>query len=276
MFGKGDSKRYLARAGGIATVAGALLVMMPAGSVAQAHGSAAVTASAPSCAGQPNRSDPTNSDSKVLDSYWFAVNHAGHTSSVCTLFGHVQSGDIVTAHLNFTTPARASSEVTLASYTAVASASQHQTLFTCSSYGVAPDPAAADSCVSSATADLTVTIPTCGVQVDLVYGEALPTLTEGAYTEENRWIDGQQTKGGTCATPTPTPTATPTPTPTATPTPGGGDGTSSPTAAGGVQALTTPSTGADLGSPAPLGLLMMLVGGAAVAYARRHRGNIVP
>jgi cell division septation protein DedD len=72
-------------------------------------------------------------------------------------------------------------------------------------------------------------------------------------------------------TPTPTPTATPTPTGSVealTPTPDGG----TPTPTGGVQAITTPGTGAGTGMTGGTlaGLVLMLIGGALVAGARRQ------
>ena len=69
--------------------------MLPVQAAAR-HTKSAPTA--PTCAHQPNLNDPTNSTNKVLESYWFVIEHAGQTTTVCTLFGNVSSGDIVTAH----------------------------------------------------------------------------------------------------------------------------------------------------------------------------------
>ena len=94
------------RAGGMLRKAGAVSIltagvtlftigMLPVQAAAR-HTKSAPTA--PSCAHQPNLNDPTNSTAKVLDSYWFVIEHGGQTTTVCTLFGNVSSGDIVTAH----------------------------------------------------------------------------------------------------------------------------------------------------------------------------------
>jgi hypothetical protein len=267
------SDRFLGRVGAAVAVAGAALVLMPSASVAQAHSARTATpATAPTCSPQANHNDPTDSHNKVLDGYWFAVNHKGHTTSVCNLLGNVQAGDVVTAHFTVTSPAPAGAEITLASYYAAPPMPHHQNLFACASYGVAPDTkGAGDPCVTSSTAALTVTVPDCGFQVDLIYGEAVTPLVQGTYENQKRFISGSEAKFATCSTPTPTPTATP------TPLPGGGGGTSSPSP-GGVQAISvgTPSTGAGLGGVAPAGLLMVLLGGAAVAFAVRRRAVDVP
>src|ERR1700733_11259828 len=132
---------------------------------------------APSCGHQANLNDPTNSTNKVLESYWFAVQHAGQTTSVCTLFGNVSAGDVVTAHFTLApgavTTGAAGPEITLVSNTASGSTSQ-QTLFDCSSYSAGADPGAAgDPCLAATTQVLTVRVPDCAFQVDLIYGEPL-------------------------------------------------------------------------------------------------------
>lgn len=267
------SDRFLARVGTAVAVVGAALVLMPSASVAQAHSAPnAHPPTAPTCSPQTNHNDPTDSNNKVLDGYWFAVNHKGHTTSVCTLLGNVKAGDVVTAYFKVTATAPAGAEVTLASYYAAPPTPHHQNLFACASYGVAPDvKSAGDPCVASNTAALTVTVPDCGFQVELIYGEAVTPLVQGTYVNEKRFISGDEAKFATCATPTPTPTPTPTATPT--PPPGGVQGLTTP---GGVQALTTPGTGAGLGGVAPIGVLMVLMGGAAVAFALRRRAVDVP
>jgi len=222
---------------------------------------------APACAHQANLNDPTNSTNKALDSYWFVIQHLGQTSTVCTLFGNVSSGDIVTAHFTLSSPTSAD-EITLVTNTASSSSSQ-QNLFDCASFSVGADPdSVADPCLASTADGLTVHLPDCGFQVDLIYGEPLATMTIGEYRTEHRWIDGQVgNRSAGCTTPTPTPT----PTPTATPTSGVGGATPTPTPAGGVQGITTPGTGSG-GMTLPLvGLLLILGGTAAVVRAwRRH------
>lgn len=225
---------------------------------------------APSCGHQANLNDPTNSTSKVLESYWFAIQHAGQTTTVCTLFGNVSAGDVVTAHFTFVpapgAPATAAApEITLVSNTASGSSSQ-QTLFDCASYSNGPDPdAAGDPCLAATTQVLTVRVPDCAFQVDLIYGEPLLTMTIGEYRSEHRWIDGQVgDRSSNCTSPTPTPTPTPSPTGSVAP------ATSSPTPDGGVQAITTPGTGSG-GNMLPIGgLVLVALGVVAIVRSSRH------
>ena len=263
------------RAGGVLRRAGAVAVLVSGISLvtiglapvqAAAHHVNGV-ASAPTCAHQPNLNDPTNSKNKTLESYWFAIEHNGQTTTVCTLFGNVSSGDIVTAHFTLAPATTASSnsgdvEITLVSNTASSSTTQ-QTLFDCASFSVGSDPGnSPDPCLESTTQVLTVHVPDCGFQVDLIYGEALPSVVIGQYRSEHRWIDGQVgDRGSACATPTPTPTATPLPTtaPSATPTP-----------VGGVQGITTPGTGSG-GTTLPIaGLILIVLGVAAIVRSWRR------
>jgi hypothetical protein len=233
--------------------------------------------SAPSCAHQPNLNDPTNANNKVLESYWFAIEHAGQTTTVCTLFGNVSSGDIVTAHFTLApttaTATATGAEVTLVSNTASSTTTQ-QSLFDCASFSVGTDSNSnGDPCLASDTQVLTVHVPDCGFQVDLIYGEPLATMPIGQYRTEHRWIDGQVgNRTATCTPPTPTPT----PTPTATPSPSGGVGgaTSTPTPSGGVQGITTPGTGSG-GLTIPItGLVLIVLG--VLAIVRSSRGSTAP
>jgi hypothetical protein len=240
--------------------------MLPVQAAAR-HAKAAPTA--PACAHEANLNNPTNSTNKVLDSYWFAIQHAGQTITVCTLFGNVSSGDIVTAHFTIDpsvtpTPGTAGPEITLVSNTASSSSSQ-QTLFDCASYSVGSDPGATgDPCLSATTQVLTVNVPNCAFQVDLIYGEPLATMTQGQYRTDHRWIDGQVgNRGSACTTPTPTPT----PTPTASVSPA----TDGPTPVGGVQGITTPGTGSGgLGLPL-VGLALIGLGIGAIVRSSRRR-----
>jgi len=248
----------LRRAGGVSILtAGITLLtigMLPVQAAAR-HPKSAPTA--PVCSHQPNLNDPTNSTNKVLDSYWFAIQHGGQTTTACTLFGNVSSGDIVTAHFTFdpsVTPAPGvgGPEITLVSNTASSSSSQ-QTLFDCASFSLGADPdAAGDPCLTATTQVLTMHVPDCGFQVDLVYGEPLATMTIGQYRTDHRWIDGQVgNRSSACTTPTPTPT----PTPTASVSPA----TPTPTPDGGVQGITTPGTGSG-------GLMLPLTGLALIGF----------
>jgi len=271
------------RAGGLLRRAGALSVLTAGVSLftigllpvqaAARHPKSVPTA--PSCGHQANLNDPTNSTNKVLESYWFAIQHAGQTTTVCTLFGNVSAGDVVTAHFTLVAASpsagAAGPEITLVSNTASASSSQ-QTLFDCASYSAGADPdATGDPCLAATTQVLTVRVPDCAFQVDLIYGEPLTSMTIGEYRSVHRWIDGQVgDRSSTCTstTPTPTPTATATPTgsvapATSVPTP------VVPTPVGGVQGITTPGTGSG-GNMLPIGGLA-LVGLGVVAIVRSSR-----
>ena len=259
------------RAGGLLRKAGAVSIltagvtlftigMLPVQAAAR-HTKSAPTA--PSCAHQPNLNDPTNSTAKVLDSYWFVIEHGGQTTTVCTLFGNVSSGDIVTAHFTLDPAASTGAEITLVSNTASSSTTK-QNLFDCASFSVGADPdSAGDPCLVSTTQALTVHMPNCGFQVDLVYGEPLLTMNIGDYRDQHRWIDGQVGNRSTACTP---PTPTPTPTPTASVSPA----TSSPTPAGGVQGITTPGTGSG-GPLVPFtGIALIVLGIGAIARSSRR------
>ncbi|MGA8415870.1 MAG: hypothetical protein WB808_04545 [Candidatus Dormiibacterota bacterium] len=260
----------LRRAGAVSIlVAGVFLFtigMLPVQAAAR-HSKQAITA--PTCEHQPNLNDPTNSTNKVLESYWFSIEHAGQTTTVCTLFGNVSSGDVVTAHFTLVSPAppvsgSADIEITLLSNTA-SSSSSVQNLFDCSSFSPGADPdAASDPCLAATSQVLTVHVPDCAFQVDLIYGEPLATMTIGQYRTEHRWIDGQVGNRSSGCTP-PTPTPTPTPTGSVSP------ATSSPTPVGGVQGITTPGTGSG-GLALPLtGLALILVGITAIVRSARRR-----
>jgi hypothetical protein len=269
----------LRRAGAVSTlIAGVFLFtvgMLPVQAAAR-HPKQAITA--PTCEHQPNLNDPTNSTNKVLESYWFSIEHAGQTTTVCTLFGNVSSGDIVTAHFTLapTAPGNADAEITLVSNTASSTSSQ-QNLFDCSSFSPGTDPDSAnDPCLAAASQVLTVHVPDCAFQVDLVYGEPLTTMTIGQYRTERRWVDGQvgnRSAGCTPPTPTPTPTATPTPlpTPTGSVSPATSSPSPTPTPVGGVQGITTPGTGSG-GLTLPItGVVLILVGITAIVRSARRR-----
>lgn len=259
--------RLLRQAGAVSILTAGVVVltigMLPVQAAARHVKSAPV---APVCAHQPNLNDPTNSTTKVLDSYWFAIEHAGQTTTACTLFGNVSSGDIVTAHftLDSSTPSGAGgAEITLVSNTASSSTTK-QNLFDCASVSMGGDPdASGDPCLASTTQVLTVHVPDCAFQVDLIYGEPLATMNIGDYRDQNRWIDGQVGNRST-------PCSAPTPTPTPTPTSGVGGATATPTPVGGVQGITTPGTGTG-GPMVPItGLALIGLGiGAIVRSSRR-------
>src|SRR6202162_4891277 len=168
------ARRLLRQAGAVSILTAVVVLtinMLPVQAAARHAKSAPV---APVCAHQPNLNDPTNSTTKVLDSYWFAIEHAGQTTTACTLFGNVSSGDIVTAHftLDSSTPSGVGgAEITLVSNTASGSSTK-QNLFDCASFSVGGEPkASGDPCLASTTQVLTVHLPDCGFQVDLIYGE---------------------------------------------------------------------------------------------------------
>ena len=257
-------RRLIGRAGVVLMVGGAALLFTAAPASVQAashrlhHGGQAPVA-APSCAKQYGLNDPTNSANKVLTSYSFTIEHAGVTTDVCSLFPNVRAGDVVTAHFTLIAAATEALRLSLVSYTA-SDDSRTQTLFDCASFGVATG-----SCASTSSTALTVAVPGCGFQIDLIYGTPLQSITEGDYHHLTHvWISGQlgdvrsETTCATAGKPTPTPNPTG---PTSTP------------VTSGVLAITTPSTGAGTG-PTPqtaLGVLLLATGAVAVISAGRRR-----
>lgn len=262
---RGLSRRSLTGLG-MALFAGSLIPL-----TMSAIPATAATTAGPDCSGEHNLNDPTGSSNQVLDSYSFSIEHGGKTITVCTLFGNVSPGDVVTAHLDVKDGAK--DEVTLASYEAKPGDPSHQTLFACASFTAGTDAdSGSDSCHNSSTTDLTVNVPDCGFQIDLIYGDPVTDLVMGFYADQSVWINGQagDLHGAACpAPPGPTPTPTPTPVPGApTPTPSTHvlpAATSVPSTGGGDPALI-----ATLGS-----LLLMGAGGGAV-YASRRIGRRRP
>lgn len=256
-------------------LAGVVLLLAPSVDLAQTHAATkSAPPTAPSCAHQRNLHDPTNSNDphdRALSGYWFAVEHQGHTIAVCTLLGNVHAGDIVTAHFTLASTAPAGLEVTLVSNEAGTTSLHHQNLFACASYTAAADPTiAGDACVASNALSLTVNVPACNFQVDLIYGEPTTPLVQGQYFQQHRWIDGDLGKTqSTCVTPTPTPTQS-----------GGGgggvSGASSTPGGGGVQGIgtTVPATG--VGDYAPLALLLLALGTGTIVWAARGRRAELP
>ncbi len=201
------------RAAGFATIiAGSALAI---GMLVQpTPGTAAGTAGSRTaeCGHQRNTNDPTNSHQKTLDSYSFDITHNGNTITVCDLNGHVHAGDTVTANFTMDPAAPDGAEVTLVSNNAPPPTPHQQTLFECASFG--DTSGAGDPCASSAETSLTVTVPDCGFQVDLIYGETISPLTQGTYLLQHRFVSGDEGKNPTCVaasiatTPVPTTTTT--------------------------------------------------------------------
>ena len=75
------------------------------------------------------------------------------------------------------------------------SSTTKQNLFDCASFSVGADPdSAGDPCLASTTQVLTVHVPDCAFQVDLIYGEPLVTMTIGEYRDRaslDRWSGRQ-------------------------------------------------------------------------------------
>lgn len=268
------SSKVIGRTGIAGLGAGLLLLLVPgpasASSVKASHKGPVGPIS---CGHQPHLNWPTNGAHQVLTNYSFDINHNGTTTSYCSLFGHVKSGDIVTANFTFAHASSPGDEVTLVSYAAPAANPKVQTLLDCASYVRAGD--ASDACTSATSTSLTVTVGTCGFQIDLVYGEEINPNHEGDYAAQHRWIDGEQ-GGLKNSCPTPTPTSTPSPTgsvqgTTSTPTPSGGGG--------GVQGITTSGTGAGSGGLSPTGLAGSLLVGLGIAASlfasRRTKADVI-
>jgi hypothetical protein len=266
------SSKFIGRTGIAGLGAGILLLLVPGpASASSVNASQKGPARPISCGHQPHLNFPTNGKHQVLSNYSFDINHNGTTTSYCSLFGHVKSGDIVTANFTFAPSSSPDDEVTLVSYAAPAANPKIQTLLDCSSDVRAAD--ASDACTSATGPSLTVTVGTCGFQVDLVYGEPIDPNQEGDYVAQHRWVDGQQ---GGLKNACPTPTATPSPTgsvqgTTSTPSPSGGGG--------GVQGITTPGTGAGSGGLSPTGLAGSLLVGLGIAASlfasRRTKADVV-
>ncbi len=236
-------------------VVGATLLVTAGAADAQAAHS---TAAAPACSKQDGREDPTNSKTKVLDSYWFTVEHNGSTNTYCSLLGNVQAGDTVTAYFTLHKGAGNGTRVTLVANVASAG-TKAQTLFGCATFGVADG-----TCTSSSSEALTVTVPQCGFQVDLIYGSALKTIMKGDYFAQHRWINGATGNLSSTASCSP---GGPTPTPTSS------TSAASSSSGSGVQGITTPGTGAAGSGPspqAPIGIALLAIGASAVAYGGRR------
>lgn len=257
-------RKWIASVGAVLMVSGAALLVTAGAAQAQAatHPTHRATkATAPTglvCGSQYGRNDPTNSSAKVLDSYFFAIEHNGVTTNVCSLFPNVRAGDIVTAFFTLHTGASAGTRLSLVSYTAN-DENKDQTLFECASFGVSTG-----SCVSSTSDALTVHVPACGFQVDLIYGAPETLHTEGAFHANHVWISGQlgDVRSETTCT---------------TPTPSGNLGLTTGGGGGGVlAAVSTPSTGAFSMAQAVLGIVLMTLGASAVVYGgRRLRTEVV-
>jgi hypothetical protein len=256
----------------VVVIAGVTLVLIGGASLADAAGRyghvhpvshthlhARSTAGKPaplSCAHQPNLDDPTNSSTQALTTYYFDVTHAGVTNSYCRLGFHVSAGDIMSVHF---TPIDRGETPTLAFavYVAPGLDPDQQTLSTCSSNR------ASSLCGAAVSGDvLTVQAPSCGFQVDFIYGNVIANLTQGTYRTESRLIDGRTGSLSTsgCSTPTPTPTpapATPTPAPTA------------PQSGVLAASVSTPDTGAG-SAVQSLGMVLLLLGLGSVYASRRY------
>jgi LPXTG-motif cell wall-anchored protein len=203
------------------------------------------------CSHQSGLNDPTNSTSAALSSYSFSIQH-GSSSPVaaCKLQG-LQPGDIVTA--TFSVASGAHPVVSLVSYTAPP-ASANQTLVDCATFG------GGGTCTQSSTPTLTVSVPTCHFQVDLIYGTPTTSNVLGTYFKNHVWITGQagdRTAACTASSPSPSPTS----------------GVQGTITTGVEAAVTTPSTGAADGATGRmvLGLLLLTGGAGLVVRSRRRR-----
>jgi hypothetical protein len=262
--------RLIGRVGLVLMLGGAALLFTAAPASAQAaghrlhHGGRAPVA-APTCGKQYGLNDPTNSANKVLTSYSFTIEHAGVTTDVCSLFPNVRAGDVVTAHFAVNPAATQALRLSLVSYTATDDSST-QTLFDCASFGVATG-----SCAATSSSALTVAVPACGFQIDLIYGAPLQTITAGDYHHVSHvWISGQL--GDVRSESTCSASSTPTPTPRTTPTSNSGGS--------GVLGISTPSTGSGTGTSlqTALGFLLLATGAGAVIFAghRLRTGTAIP
>jgi len=158
--------------------------------------------------------------------------------------------------------------VTLAAYTATGD-SNVQALSSCADFSSAADSdAAADACTASTTTALTVTAG-CNFQIDFIYGEAIKSLNAGQYHSEHRFIAGAvgETEG-TCTSSTPTPTSSVSGITTSAPGSSSGSGSAS-----GVQGISTPGTGAAARTQMLIGILLVVLGAAAIVAGGRRRAR---
>lgn len=262
-----DTRRKLiARTGAMLMVTGAALLVSAGTTSAQAatrpahHGSQGRSSASLPCPGQAGLNDPTNTGPRILQSYSFAIEHGGITTNVCSLTNkNVQAGDIVTATFTLHKGVSQATQISLVSYLAT-DEDTSQTMFDCASFGVSNG-----SCSSTTANALTVRVPSCGFQVDLIYGAPLSAHLKGSYFSMHTWISGaigDLSSEVICTHATPTPSL---PNTGGTPTPGGV-----------LSSITTPSTGAGSGAESALGLSLILLGGSAVVYGgRRFRAEVV-
>lgn len=254
----------LGRVGTLAVVAGAATLFATGASRAQAADSPHTqTVTAPTCSDQDNLNNPTNSSNKALSSYWFEITHQSTTTATCSLWGHVQSGDTVTAHFTVASSAAADLELTLAAYTATGD-SNVQSLSSCADFSSAAD-TAADACTASTSQTLTV-VAGCNFQIDFIYGEAIPSLNAGQYHSEHRFIQGAVGELDDCTTPTPTSSVSGIT--TSAPASSSGSGNAS-----GVQAISTPGTGAGARTQILIGILLIALGASAIVLGGRRRAR---
>jgi len=152
------------------------------------------------------------------DTFYVITSSDGIARTVTSLSGHVHAGDRVVAHVTIAGGC-STEQVSLVSYSAPSdvysrTTAASQTVFMSDTTGiVGPGPYA-----------LTVTVPSCFFQVDVVTGSVIehfgPANTGNYYADQNRLIDSANGGATSCASPTATPTstATSTSTPTRTPT----------------------------------------------------------
>jgi hypothetical protein len=252
----------LGRVGTLAVVAGAATLFATGANHAQAADTTKTqTVTAPTCSDQDNLNNPTNSSNKTLTSYWFEISHLGTTTARCSLWGNVQAGDTVTAHFTVASTAAADFEVTLATYTATGD-SNVQSLSSCADFSSAADTdGATDACTASTTAALTV-VAGCNFQIDFIYGEAITSLHTGQYHSEHRFIQGAVGETDNCTTPTPTSSVS------GITTSSSGSGSAS-----GVQAVSTPGTGAGGRTQLLIGIILIALGASAIVLGGRRRAK---
>src|SRR6202165_1395163 len=259
----------LGRVGTLAVVAGAATLFASGANHVQAADSTKTqTVTAPTCSDQDNLNNPTNSSNKALSSYWFEIAHGGTTTATCSLWGHVKSGDSVTAHFTVASSAAADLEVTLAAYTATEDQNV-QALSSCPDFSsAAAADAATDACTASTTQALTVVVG-CNFQIDFVYGEAIQSLNAGQYHSEHRFIQGAVGEtDSTCTSSTPTPTSSVSGITTSAPALSTGSGIAS-----GVQGISTPGTGAAARTQMLIGILLIALGATAIVVGGRRRAR---
>jgi hypothetical protein len=277
--------KLMSRFGSAAMLAGASLFVIGGQATVHASNSPAVT---PKICQSSDADTSSNNYGSDFTNYYFVVNG---TSVHCQMDGNVHPGDTVTVYYTDAPPATPTpgedtkvsdtstiQSASLAAYNAPEGNSilTDQTLSDCASTFTT-------SCTGAKGTSgdyyfLTVVVPSCGFQVDFVFGKVITSaeyLSGESYHGDQTFIDSASEPGNSDCDGTPTPSTSPS---SSTSPSGGVQGITSsanPTATptGSVQGISTPSTGAGAGSSLGVDLAafaLLFLGFVSVGLARRQ------